>query len=215
MKKNLFFLFLLFLLSGQLVGQDVSLGIKAGVNLSEWVGQDTYSSSLNTGFHVGPSVLIKASDRISVEPALLYSQKGTVWGRIIDVEFEEEAFYSDATYDYRFSYLEMPVLVRFNIFSNFDLYLGPQFSYLIKTTSFTEDFVRYDREREYHQERKEEDLKGYNKFDLGIAGGVGYLFGNGLNINAGYDFGLYSIKEEGGDGKIHNRVIKLSVGYYF
>lgn len=208
---------LLFLLSGsgQLIAQDVSLGIKAGVNLSEWVGHDTYNSRLNRGFHVGPSILIEVNDRIGVEAALLYSQKGTVWGRVVDVEFEDDAYYSDANHRYRFSYLEMPVLVHFNIFSKFYFYLGPQFSYLLSTSSVLEDYVRYDKEREFHFERKEEDLPGYNKFDLAIAGGVGYSFANGFNINAGYDFGLYSVKEEEREGKIHNRVIKLSLGYYF
>lgn len=195
--------------------QQVKIGAKAGLNFSEWNTDDPYKSDIVTGFHFGPTVRLKASDIITIESALLLSQKGTRWNRIIDWEDENGSLFADTKWKYKFLYLEIPVLVRFQVFPGLEFYLGPQFSYLIKTSSIMNDYWIYDNEREYSQEIEEKGLKGYNTFDIALSGGIGYLFNNGVNVNVGYDYGFYTLNDEGTEGKYYNRVIKISFGYYF
>ena len=54
----------------------------------------------------------------------------------------------------------------------------------------------------------------FNQLDVGIAGGVGYQFDNGLNIKAGYDYGLSKL-DKNDNFDAYNRVVKISVGFTF
>lgn len=215
MKKLSIFLFLIACHYSELLAQDVSLGIKAGVNLSEWRGKIPESTRLLTGFHFGPTISLRASDNIFIVPSLLLSQKGNMSHRIFDEVHGTESLFSDLKKEYKFTYLDLPVYVKFKVVSGLSIYAGPQFSYLLKATSKSEEFFRINEGEEHFQELEIDDLKGYNKFDLAVVVGLDYLFSNGINLNAGYDFGLSQLKEVAYDSKVHNRVIKLSVGYYF
>lgn len=161
-----------------------------------------------------PNCEIKASNMITIEPSLLLSQKGTRGNRIVDYRDDSVSYFSDTKWEYKFIYLDIPVLVRFKIFSGLEFYLGPQFSYLVKTSSTSRSNMIYN-EKEHLQENEEKGLKGYNIFDLSVSGGVGYSFENGINVNVGYDYGLYTLQDEGPEGKYYNRVMKISLGYYF
>ena len=54
----------------------------------------------------------------------------------------------------------------------------------------------------------------FNKTDIALAGGAGYQFDNGFNINAGYDYGLSKV-DKNSNFKAYNRVVKVSVGFSF
>ena len=54
----------------------------------------------------------------------------------------------------------------------------------------------------------------FNRVDLGLSGGLGYQFDNGLNLQAGYDYGLSKL-DKNANYAAYNRVIKVSVGYTF
>ncbi len=214
MKKLLILLFLIACHHSHLLAQDVSLGFKAGVNLSEWRGKSPESTRLLTGFHFGPTISLRASDNISIVPSLLLSQKGNMTHRIFDEVHGTESLFSDLKEEYKFTYLDLPVYLKFEVVPGLSIYTGPQFSYLLKAKSKSEERFRIN-EGEEHFRELEIDLKGYNKFDLAVVVGVDYLFRNGINLSAGYDFGLYELEDVEYYGKFHNRVIKLSLGYYF
>lgn len=110
------------------------------------------------------------------------------------------------------TYLDIPVLARVNIASGFNAFIGPQFSFLLGNKDkmeITEGGVTVSAE--------ESSTEGMNKLDLGLAFGVGYQLESGLNFNLGYDLGLSNINDFEGseDYKVHNRVIKISVGFNF
>lgn len=212
--KNLPFVFLFSFLFLSVSAQQVKVGVRAGLNFSEWDTDNQYKSDFVTGFHIGPTVRLKASNLITIEPSLLLSQKGTRGNRILDYTDDSVSFYSDNKWAYKFFYLDIPVLVRFKVFSGLELYLGPQFSHLMQTSSISRSNVIYN-EKEHVQESEERGLKGYNNFDLSLSGGVGYLFNNGVNVNMGFDYGLYTLTDEGTEGSSYNRVLKVSLGYYF
>lgn len=213
--KKLLIIFIIVSLYSQVLAQDVSLGIKAGVNLSERVGQDIDNSGFLVGFHLGPTVSLKASDNIFIIPSLLISQKGNMTHRVIDEVHGSESWYSDSKQQFRFTYLELPVYAKFKIAPGLGVFVGPQFSYLLNARSKSERYFRINDGEEHFQDLEDDILKGYNKFDLAVVVGIDYLFSNGINVSAGYDFGLYELEDVAYYGKSYNRVLKFSLGYFF
>ncbi|MFZ6009974.1 MAG: porin family protein [Bacteroidota bacterium] len=120
--KKLFFTVVASFLALGLSAQGLSVGIKAGVNFA---GQ-TYSSSGftvspdgRTGFHAGGYVNLALSEKLSVQPELLYNSVGAKVG-------------SD---DIKFDYVSIPVVVKFNPTQIFNIHLGPQFGFLMSAKS--------------------------------------------------------------------------------
>jgi hypothetical protein len=95
----------------------VSLGLKAGVNVSKLNSDDVETSSI-TAFHGGAFALFKLT-KIGIQPELLFSQQGTT---IDDVNFGKG--------DLEASYLTIPVMLRIYLAGGFSLNVGPQFGFL-------------------------------------------------------------------------------------
>jgi hypothetical protein len=88
-------------------------GVEGGINLSSFNGptaSDVYASRL--GFVGGAFVNLPFSPMLSIQPELLYEQKG---GKINDN-------------DYRLDYVEIPVLLDVTLFGPLSILLGPAFS---------------------------------------------------------------------------------------
>lgn len=200
----------------------VSFGIRAGANYSKWQGEslqlvedlvdktDGYVVTKGTiGYHVGGYVNIPISRGISFEPGLNYTKKG--YG--IKGDFQISALKMlgiNIGAQVMQHYIDMPLLVKVNVYKGLNVYAGPQVSYLVRSTLnakagalgisfFNRGFGITER---------------FNKFDLGLTGGIGYHFNNGLNIQAGYDYGLSKL-DKNHNFDIHNRVVKLSLGFGF
>ncbi|HQW85252.1 MAG TPA: outer membrane beta-barrel protein, partial [Ferruginibacter sp.] len=103
-----------------------------------------------------------------------------------------------------------PLLLKVNVAKGLQVYAGPQVSYLVRSTLnaklgvlgisiFNKGIGITDR---------------FNKVDLGITGGIGYQFDNGINLQAGYDYGLTKL-DKNNNYAAYNRVIKISLGYSF
>ena len=90
------------------------------------------------------------------------------------------------------------------------VYAGPQVSYLVRSTLNAKLGVLG-----ISLFNKGIDITGrFNKVDLGLSGGLGYQFDNGINIKAGYDHGLSRL-DKNDNYDAYNRVVKISVGYTF
>src|SRR5690606_3497805 len=164
----------------------------------------TDDAKMKIGYHVGAYANIGLTDMFALEPGLLLSTKGA------KVDFSEDGYEVESKST--MTYLDIPVLARVNIASGFNAFIGPQFSFLLGNKDkmeITEGGVTVSAE--------ESSTEGMNKLDLGLAFGVGYQLESGLNFNLGYDLGLSNINDFEGseDYKVHNRVIKISVGFNF
>jgi hypothetical protein len=184
---------------GTLYAQNVSFGVKAGVDFANWGGKDVKDSNLdiNPGFHIGGFVESPLTRSLELESGLYLATKG----------FRGEEVFEGIDLDVRSTsyYLDLPVLVKYSFPAGFNLFAGPQFSYLLNN-KWTWEF---DGEKE-----SEWDKEGANNFDLGLVAGTGYKFQNGLRINANYDLGLSKLGKDD-SSKVYNRVVKVSVGYIF
>lgn len=204
------------------INAQVSYGIHGGVNFAKWQGDDLqFVEDLldktdgylvtkgKTGFHVGAYANIPISETFSFEPGIEYSKKGySIKG---DFQINTLKFLAvNAGAQVQSHYIDIPLVLKANVAKGLNVYAGPQVSYLVRSTLnaklgvlgisiFNKGIGITER---------------FNKVDLGLTGGIGYLFDNGLNIQAGYDYGLSKI-DKNDNYAAYNRVIKISLGYTF
>ncbi|WP_296705456.1 porin family protein, partial [Algoriphagus sp.] len=159
MKKFLF----LALFIGLISTANAQFGARAGLNSSNF--SDT-NFSHKQGFHLGAYYRIQLGV-IDIEPGLQYSKKG----------YEGNEDISQIEVNERLNYIDIPVLVRFNIIETVNIFAGPQASVLASRkyelgniTSTSTDVIR-----------------GY---DIGAVVGVGINLPLGFNVQASYDLGL-------------------------
>ncbi len=171
----------------------VGLGIKGGLNFAN---QDYESDGLSvspdgrTGLHFGAFLVLNLSDNIGLQPELLYSQKG--------IKFESGGF----NIEENFNYIDLPILLRYNINEMISLHAGPQLSFLLSA----------------------EDQDG-NDFDDEVSGtDLALSFGGQIDLPAGfvgglrYNLGLSDIYDGPEDPsfsspEIRNRVFQIYVGW--
>lgn len=222
MKRNFLLTFIGSLLMISFANAQVSYGIRAGANFSKWQGEDLQViedfvektdgylvTKGKTGFHVGGYVNIPISETFSFEPGFEYSKKGySIKG---DLKIDALKFLAiNAGAQVQQHYIDIPLYLKANLVKGLNVYAGPQVSYLVSSTLnakvgvlgislFNKGIGITER---------------FNKVDLGLSGGIGYQFNNGLNLRAGYDYGLSKL-DKNNNYAAYNRVVKVSVGYTF
>jgi hypothetical protein len=194
MKKISLLIFAFSLATSSLLAQDVAFGIKGGLNLTSLKIDDpeaTYDA--RTGFHAG-FFLRGRFDKVGIQPEfLLYTQKG---------EFAGPAY----TGEENFSYITVPILIKFYPVSGLNIHAGPQFGFLIDGERTTKTFLT----------TIEEDIKDeYKSTDIAISVGAGWDFGFGLSIDARYNIGVQDINEAADGETTKSRVFLVSLGWNF
>jgi hypothetical protein len=221
MIRKIFFSIICVLMINSVYAQ-VSYGVRSGVNFSKWQGEDLQViedlldktdgyvvTKGKTGWHVGGYVNIPISNTFSFEPGLAYSKKGySIKGDLQIPVLKILAI--NAGVQVQQHYIDMPLVLKANVYKGLQVYAGPQVSYLVRSTLnaklgvlginiFNRGFGITER---------------FNKVDLGLTGGIGYQFNNGLNVQAGYDYGLSTL-DKNENYAAYNRVVKVSVGFSF
>jgi hypothetical protein len=103
-------------------------------------------------------------------------------------------------------YLSVPLTFQIQTKSGFFVEAGPQISFLMSAKQDGPNDKTYDIKSQY------------DKADLGVNAGLGYLTRIGLGIKADYYFGLANIIDEGNtkDGpELKNRAIAIGLVYHF
>jgi len=196
-------------LSGFVKAQDIYYGAKVGGNVSHfyYTGEDAGfndTSKMKFATHIGAFAEIMFDDFFAVQPELLYSIKGA---RFISLDDE----------DYKASvvlkYISIPIVAKYYVTKHIDVELGPQFAYLLTAKNIING---KEFQTNYGDESASVDIKGSLKdFDLGITGGVGYVFDTGFYLNARYNIGILNTyqKREDFNDIMRNGTIQFSVGY--
>ncbi len=220
--KKLLCIGALFLLFTTISQAQVRFGVRAGLNAARWQGKATQNiqgmtqltggvTSTRTvpGFHAGGYVNLPITDFLSVEPGLFYSQKGySMTGNFTSDRLE--FLNAQATVTNQAHYIDMPVLAKVYLAEGFHLFAGPQVSYLVNNTVRTRANVLG-----FSLLNQEFNTTGnFERLDVAISGGMGYRFGNGFNLQAGYDYGLRRLDARNSFDTF-NRVVKVSLGYEF
>jgi hypothetical protein len=156
-------------------------GVKGGVNFSNIYDTEVDDNNVLTSFNAGFYATLPVGDIISIQPEILYSRKGG--------ELNYDNAITTGTAQFKLNYLEVPVLFKVNITDNLSVYAGPYFAYLLDAE------VNNDADGEAIDFEDAYDNDDFNKFDVGISGGIGYEF-NSLGIGARYNYGFSTIGKE-------------------
>jgi hypothetical protein len=220
MKRYFLLSFSIFITAFSFAQVKPSIGVKAGFSSSSIKGESATSlnnlleftdgritTKSHSGFFGGVNVNVPLSEQLSFEPGLYYTQKGyEVRGSlgIKGIEF----LGAGAKAQLNLQYVDLPVLLKGN-FNGFQVFAGPQISYLtsgdLKTTAGVLGINLFN--------NKMDVTDNFNRWDMGLTGGVGYQFGN-VNLSASYDHGLSKI-DANQSFNAYNRGFKVGIGYKF
>ncbi|WP_326983907.1 porin family protein [Chryseobacterium sp. MYb264] len=165
-----------------------TLGLKAGLNVSNISGGDTNSKA---GFYGGAFLNVPVAKNFSVQPEILFNGVGAV----SDI---------DSNMKINLSYISVPIMFQYNALPNLYLEAGPQFSFLAGSK------LKYNN----YSESANDLVKG---FDFGIGLGAGYYITKNIGINARYVAGVTDItkKIEGEQIEGKNNVFQVGLSYKF
>jgi hypothetical protein len=182
------------MLSSSLLGQ-AAFGLKGGLNLTNIHVDDPEASyDSRAGFHAG--IFLRGKfNKVGIQPeVLLFTQRAVgdygSFGKIED----------------SFTYLSIPVMIKFYPVGGFNLQAGPQFGFLL------------DGERKFDSALgviKRSIKNSYASSDVAISLGAGYDFGFGLGIDFRYNIGVKDINNEADGEAAKSRVFLLSLGWNF
>ncbi|MBO9561321.1 MAG: PorT family protein [Niastella sp.] len=177
------------LMSATSFAQTFQLGIKGGVNVSNFTGgnfENIDKKSL-VGFHAGGFVSFFLGDNFAIQPEVLFSSQGA---KLKNAGNEQNL---------KVSYINVPVMLKYRFNGGFYLEAGPQIGF--KVNEKTDDMQIDDFAK---------------STDLSVAGGLGFHSSMGLGIGARYTAGLSKVGDfDAGniDPDFKNGVIQVSLFY--
>jgi hypothetical protein len=221
MKRQILLLASIAISSFAFAQSKTGFGIKAGVvnagikgeaanSLNELIDYANGAITTNnrTGFFAGVNAAIPVATNLCIEPGLYYSQKGYEMRGELNIK-GAEFIGANAKAQLTSHYVDLPLLLKGD-FNGFQVFAGPQVSYLTKadlrTTAGVLGFNVFNRKMDATEE--------LNRWDAGIKAGVGYQFKNGFNISASYDHGLSKL-DANKNFDAYNRAVKVGVGFKF
>jgi len=173
---------------------NIGFGVKAGLNYA------SQSSTVSTP-DVDLSSIIRMNGgayfnyfflkSLAIQPELMLSGKGTHW---------QDPYYNAKDV---LTYLEMPILIKFQPVDLLNFHIGPDFSYLVKATQKDLD------------NNQSADIKDYyKKFDLGLAFGIEATLPFRVYITIRYVLGLKTATTDTQyDTPWKNNFFQISAGY--
>lgn len=194
----------------------VKYGIKGGFNGSTFSGTDSQGSKYKAGFAAGVFANFGINDQFSIQPEVLFSQKGA---RVTGYQGV-----GDNTFKSTLSYIDVPILARINTGDagkGFFFEIGPQGSLVVADR----DFIQYGGNK-YDENTNTRDL---NKVLIGYVGGIGYQITSGLSLGVRYTGDFAKVYKDGASNtlkaatgtayannpSVHNSVFQFQVGYAF
>jgi len=182
MKKIVLSITLLSLLSvySLVQAQGLGVGIKAGANFANQ-SITNVSTDSKTGFHGGVYAVIAFSEKWGLQPELLYSSQGS----------EVPNGVND------FTYMNIPILLRWKPISFLSIEAGPQFSVLL------------DAKNQSGSSLKDQ----VNNSDFGLALGATVHLPLGFNAGLRYVWGFTNVSNVGGDHEVKNTTVQLFAGW--
>lgn len=205
--------------------EPVRFGIKGGANAAAFSEQKLSLNNQKIGFHAGAFVNIPLSNKISVQPEVLYNQMGaksvmsssevTTGGTTVKTVADSKV---------ELNYISVPLMFQFRPVKSFYFEAGPEFSYFLNgknkgetTVTTTTGSSTTTQNSSISQSIEKDDVK---KFNVGLGLGVGFDITHNLGINARYVNSLTHVANNAGvpeqDKDINtNRVFQLGLNYKF
>jgi opacity protein-like surface antigen len=198
----------------------VKYGLKGGFNGATFSGTDSEGSEYKAGFAAGGFLNFGISDLFSIQPELLYSQKGASVDNFQGI--------SGTTFKSTLGYLDVPIMLRVTAGDDgkgpfFEA--GPQGSVVLHNR----DFIQIGGNDT--QSTKNTSTDDLNKVVIGYVAGIGYQLTSGLTLglrysgdisqvykdgaSRAYPFKAGSAQLDGNNPNVHNSVFQFQVAYGF
>ena len=188
------------------VSAQMNLGVKGGVNMSNFYGDELDDKNVKIGFHIGLAADYDFAYNSAIQTGLFFTTKGAKY----------TSSFGDASGELTVNpmYLQIPVHYAYKIDvspgTRVVLHAGPYAAYGVGGKSKLSGSVG-DIGAEYEEDVFGDD--GFKRFDAGLGLGVGAEFGP-LLFDIGCDMGLVNIVDSD-NGDLKNQNAYLSVGYKF
>ena len=181
------------------------IGIKGGVNLSNLYVDNVKDENVKVGANIGFYAKIPVVKGLSIQPEVLYSQKGA--------QVNYNNILGSGKYRYNFDYIEVPITAVINVAKNFNILAGGYTGFL--ASAKVKDVDANGNIRGVTELNKD----NFESFDYGLVGGLGFDIEN-TNIGLRYSYGLKNIGKDGSlSGNLlqnsKNSVISLTIGFAF
>lgn len=162
---------------------DSRIGIKGGLNMSNFYRDNVGDQNIRYGFNVGIFTELAVGESFSIQPELLLSTKGNraTYGtddgvlELVNAEGEVKT---------NLTYIDIPVLAKVTFGEVLNVHVGPYASYLIGANASTEGDLANDSE--------DLDRDNFKAWDYGLAAGIGVDL-EAVTIGARYNLGLVNI----------------------
>ena len=191
MKKIIASVILLIALAGAANAQRLTVGGKAGANLTKITGM-AFKEEFNLGYHVGVFAEIDLNQKWGIQPELIWNQVNTHPASGIDSVLNN---WQNNTSDIQLQYLTIPILLRYNAGSLVTLHLGPQFGIIT-----SKDKTLWSNGK-----------AAFKSGDFSMVGGV-QLNLNMLRVYGRYNVGLSNLNDIGTQDKWKSQQLQIGVG---
>jgi hypothetical protein len=196
------FLITLFTQAQEKAGRKIHLGIKAGLNISNFRYPETVDSrpyDSKKGFHAGGFAEINIAKDFALQPEILFSTLGFKQNLVTEVP--ENLYVIQDLH-----YISIPLLLKYRIFG-FGLYAGPQLSVLASSKSHIKSDNKDSHTSSTHY---------YKRSDLSAMAGIDYTLPVGIGFSVRSQFGLSDIdKDDFFTRNIRNVAFLTGVHYRF
>lgn len=173
-------------------------GVKAGVNVASQYSpgsEGVFNVKSIAGINAGGYYTYFLSRVIAVQTELSVSVKGSHW---------KENNYPDEAKDI-LTYLDLPLLIRYQPVNLFNIHAGPQVSYMAKA-------MQYD----YETGLKGSIEEYYRPLDFSLVFGVEANLPKNIDLTVRYVHGLTSVYAPGGyNYQCYNNYLQFTAGYRF
>lgn len=209
-------------LSLPVLAQSVKFGVKAGLNESTAdFGKTSTDISNLSGLNAGAFAEFEFG-KISLQPALCYTQKGYNSGTHAIINDPNGTGSFDANSRLRLNYLQLPVNVLYNIAvkpGKIFLGVGPYYGYALSGNLKGIIINTYpNRPAVSNTQNANITFDGdnnYKRSDFGLNALAGIKLKNGLLFSINYEYGLTDIYKSQSTNTVKNRVFGFSAGYEF
>ena len=163
-------------------------GFRLGANYST-INSDNISEDIDDrfGFIAGFLAEYPLSTKVSIQPEIQYSSQG--------MQIKE----------LRSAFIQLPVFLKYNVSSQFNLHLGPQLG--IKVW-------------QWEDRNKQADFTNFSDLDVSAVAGIGFSLSESIFMDLRYAYGFLDAFEdvrlgvvEGGNIEGNNSYFQLTIGY--
>jgi len=187
-------------------------GFKGGVNLSSISGDGDKVSNYDTkaSMNIGGYGLYKILPKLGIQAELLYSEQG------FSERFDSEEVDIDEIKSLtRMQYINLPVLVSYNLIEQLWMEGGVQVGYLVDAEEEREERSINNESGQLDSATKTIDQTSrYESLELGLLGGLRYKLSQNFMIQARYEKSINDI-DKVSPGDQFNEVWSFSIGFLF